>query len=103
MHAEDAFPGAKCVGNKTSAPGTVNLKMVDDDGDVIIDDGKTFVCRARDQEVGMKRTVFFKSPLHCEGSAAPSGNQPTNGAVATTISVPGGPDFETTVNLRCHD
>ncbi len=77
--------------------------MVDDDGDIIINDGKTFVCRARDQEVGMKRTVFFKSPLHCEGSAAPLGNQPTNGAVATTVSVSGRPVFETILNLRCRN
>jgi hypothetical protein len=103
MHADDAYPGAKCVGNKTSALGKVNLKMVDDDGDVLIDDGKTFVCRARDHEVTLSREVFFESPENCKDSAVPTGNRPIDGAVATTVSVPGGPDFETTVTVKCRD
>ena len=91
------------MGNKTSALGTVNLRMVDDDGDLLIDGGKTFVCRARDQAVTFKRDVFFQSTLNCEGSALPTGNRPTSGVVAITVSVPSGPPFETTMIVKCRD
>jgi hypothetical protein len=70
VHAVDA-PGATCDPGEFSDPTSVNLKMVDDDGDVLVDSSKTIVCEGGGVTTNLKRTVFFQGPDNCENGAVP--------------------------------
>jgi hypothetical protein len=69
VNAVDA-PGATCDAGEFSDPTSVNHKMVDDDGDVLIDSSKTVVCE-QGVTMNLKRNVFFRGPLNCENGAVP--------------------------------
>ena len=100
LQAEDA-PGRKCIGNKVSAPTPVNLRMVDDDGDVLNDSAKIVVCKARDGEpTTVKRDVLVQGPLNCAKSEVPADKFST-GEITSTVSIPGQPDYVETLRIKC--
>ena len=74
LHGVDA-PGKTCGPGDFSDLTSINLTMVDDDGDILdilIDTSKTAVCSA-DKTTNVKIAVGFEGPLNCEDSAVPSG------------------------------
>jgi hypothetical protein len=101
LRAEDA-PGKRCNGNKFSAPTQVNLRMVDDDGDVLIDSAKTAVCKARDQRepTTIRRDVFYQGPLNCADSAVPP-SPFSNGDITATVSIAGQQDYVEILRIKC--
>jgi hypothetical protein len=70
VHAVDA-PGATCDPGEFSDPTSVSLKMVDDDGDVLVDSSKAVVCEGGGVTTNVKRNVLFRGPLNCENGAVP--------------------------------
>jgi hypothetical protein len=82
IRAVDA-PGATCDLGETSGPVKINLRMVDDDGDVLIDSAKTAVCEKGGQKQ-MVRTVPIQGPLNCKDSAVPVGT--SSGVITATGS-----------------
>jgi hypothetical protein len=101
LTAEDA-PGKRCNGNKTSAPTAVNLRMVDDDGDVLIDSAKIVVCKARDQRTPttVSRDVLYQGPLNCASSDVPP-KPHSNGDITATVSIAGQPDYVEILGIKC--
>jgi hypothetical protein len=71
FHGVDA-PGTTCNPGDVSEPTSINLTMIDDDGDILINRSKTAVCSA-DTTTNVKIGVEFEGPLNCEDSAIPSG------------------------------
>jgi hypothetical protein len=71
LQGSDA-PGKICGPGDFSDPASINLTMVDDDGDILVDTSKTTVCGA-DTTTNVKIGVRFEGPLNCENSAVPSG------------------------------
>jgi hypothetical protein len=69
VHTVDA-PGETCDDGEFSEPTKIKLTMVDDD-DIIVDNGKTVVCKGGGGTFNVKRTVVVKSPEDCEGGAVP--------------------------------
>jgi len=100
LNAADA-PGEKCKGADTSAPTSVNLRMVDDDGHVLIDSAKTIVCKANEQR-NLKRDVLWQSPQNCADSAVPGGGS-TDGDITATVSIAVQPDYVETLNIKCFE
>ena len=92
-------PGATCDLGEASAPTSVNLKMVDDDGDIMIDSAKTIVCKGG-EEKALKRDVFWQGPLNCKDSAVPAGRF-SDGDITATVSIAGQPDFVDVLTLKC--
>jgi hypothetical protein len=100
LQAEDA-PGRKCNGNDASAPTLVNLRMVDDDGDVLVDSAKIAVCKARDRlPTTQSRDVFVQGPLNCPDSEVPAPPHAT-GDITATVSIAGQPDYVEAIRLKC--
>lgn len=93
-------PGATCDAGEHSGPVPVNLRMVDDDGDVLVDSAKIVVCVAG-QAQKMDREIFFQSPLNCANSAVPA-RANSNGVITVTGSTPGTSDFVGDHNGRCN-
>jgi hypothetical protein len=93
-------PGATCDVGEDSGPVEINVKIVDDDGDVLTDHSKTVVCDA--QKVWLARqTLFFQGPLNCKDGAVPS---PTStGVLTATISVPGQLDYVEDLSIGCNE
>jgi hypothetical protein len=100
VHAVDA-PGATCDPGETSGPTSVNLKMVDDTGNILIDSSKTIVCEGGGATTNLKRTVFFRGPLNCENGAVPGGS--STGTITTTGSAPGTADYVESTNIKCFE
>jgi hypothetical protein len=100
LRAEDA-PGKRCNGNKTSAPTPVNLRMVDDDGDPLIDSPKVAVCKARDnrEPTTVRRDVLYQ-PLNCANSEEPP-HPHSNSEIKATVSIPGQPDYTQDIGIKC--
>ena len=95
-------PGATCDLGENSGPVEVNLRMVDDDGDVLIDSHKTVTCNGGSRR--MERDVLFQSPLNCAGSVAPSGPSGfTAGVIRATGSTPGTVDYVEDLTINCHE
>jgi len=92
-------PGATCDPGENSGPVQVNLRMVDDDGDVLVDSAKIAVCYAG-EGLNMEREVFFQSPLNCAGSAVPT-RQTEAGVITATASATGQPDYVENHQGRC--
>ena len=69
VHAMDA-PGATCDAGEFSNPTSVNLKMEDDSGNILIDSAKSVVCE-QGVTTNLKRSIFFQGPLNCENGAVP--------------------------------
>jgi hypothetical protein len=75
--------------------------MVDDDGDVLIDSAKTFVCSGGPQK--LSRTVLFQGPLNCADSEVPGGQTPTtSGVITATGSATGSPDYVEELTINCN-
>ncbi len=70
VHTVDA-PGETCDPGEFSEPTKIKLTMVPDVGDIIVDNGKTVVCKHTDETFNVKRTVVVKSPENCEGVVEP--------------------------------
>jgi hypothetical protein len=92
-------PGATCDAGENSGPVRVNLKMVDDDGDVLIDSAKIVVCNGGANK--LNREVFFQSPLNCKDSAVPTGPGLSTSVITTTGSAPGTGDYVETHTINC--
>lgn len=100
LEAVDA-PGATCDPGEDSGPVAINLKMVDDDGDILVDSAKNgAVCEAG-IPTKVTRNVFFQSPLNCENSAVPAGAV-SFGDLFVTATAPGTGDYTETQTVRCN-
>jgi hypothetical protein len=93
-------PGATCDAGENSGPVRINLKMVDDDGDVLIDSAKIVVCNGGGNK--LNREVFFQSPLNCKDSAVPSGPGLSTSVITATGSARGTPDYVEEHTINCH-
>ncbi len=104
VHTETVdAPGATCDEGETSGPVQVHLRMVDDDGDVLIDSAKTIVCTgAGPAQQKVTRTVLFQSPTNCENSAVPRGAH-SSGVITATGSAAGSPDYVESHTILCHE
>jgi hypothetical protein len=98
-HAVDA-PGATCDRGEFSNPTSINLRMVDDDGDVLVDSSKTIVCEGGGKTTNVKRKVFFRGPENCEGSVAPS-IKSTGTITSTGTGSAGTPDYVEDTAITC--
>jgi hypothetical protein len=79
-------PGATCDPGEFSDWTLVNLKMVDDDGDVLVDRYEWVVCEGGGVTTTVKRDVFFQGPMNCENGAVPP---PKPGFSLSTITSTG--------------
>jgi hypothetical protein len=104
LDAVDA-PGARCKPNEFSDPTPVNLRMVDDTGDVLVDRSKSVVCSGRPNELtAVKIPVKFEGPNNCKDGAVPTGNKPSTGNIASTATgSPGTPVYQETTRIKCKD
>jgi len=96
-------PGATCDPGEFSNPTSVNLKMEDDGGNILIDSAKTVVC---EQGVtrNLKRNVFFQSPLNCENGAVPPPRPDFSlGIITSTGSAPGTTDYVESTKIKCFE
>ncbi len=99
LSAADA-PGKSCDPGEDSGLQLVNFRMVDDDGDVLIDSSKPVVC-TEGKQAKITRDVLFQSPDNCENSAVPSGR--STGVITATGSAPGSPDYVESHSVNCND
>lgn len=90
-------PGRTCDKGETSGPVPVNLKMVDDDGDVIVDSAKAVVCNGGAQQ--SVRTVTVMGPINCKDSAVPDGE--SSSFITATGSAPGSADYVENLTINC--
>jgi cysteine-rich repeat protein len=102
VHAVDA-PGATCDPGEFSNPTSVNLKMVDDDGDVLVDSAKIVVCE-QGVTMNLKRSVFFQGPLNCENGAVPPPKPDFSlGTITSTGSARGTADYVESTRIKCFE
>jgi hypothetical protein len=104
-------PGVTCDAGEVSEPTKISLKMVDDDGDVLIDNGKTIQCKGGLDNDGLpfmkniKRNVFFQGPLNCKDSAVPPDTGPsssTTGLItATGTGSAGTTPYVEDIKIKC--
>ena len=99
IRAVDA-PGATCDLGETSGPVKINLRMVDDDGDVLIDSAKTAVCE-KGGEKQMVRNVFVQ-PKNCKDSAVGLSGT-SSGIITATGSAFGAPDYVEILTINCNE
>jgi hypothetical protein len=104
VHAVDA-PGATCDPGEFSEPTSVNLMMVDDNGDAVFNDGKTIVCGGGGGTTNVKLDVFFQGPLNCEGGTVPP---PKPGFSLGTITSTGtgsagSTDYVESTSIKCFE
>jgi hypothetical protein len=64
-------PGATCDPGDFSEPTSINLHMVDDDGDGVFNDSKTIVCEGGGATTNVKMDVLFRGPKNCLDSVPP--------------------------------
>jgi len=102
IRAVDA-PGATCDAGETSGPVQINLKMVDDDGHVLIDSAKIAVCEGGGGQKQMVRTVRVEGPLNCKDSAVPDGT--SSGFITATGSSSsfGVSDYVELLTINCNE
>ena len=102
IQAVDA-PGATCDLGEFSEPTSVNLTMVDDNGDVLIDSAKTIVCE-QGVTTNLKRNVSFQGPLNCENGAVPPPKPDFSlGTITSTGSAPGTADYVESTSIKCSE
>ena len=92
-------PGATCDRGENSGPQQINLKMADDDGNVLIDSAKILVCGGGAQQ--LIRTVLVQGPLNCKDSAVPAGT--SSGFITATGSTSsiGVADYVELLTINC--
>jgi hypothetical protein len=101
VHAVDA-PGATCDAGEFSEPTSINLTMVDDDGDVLINSSKTVVCEGGGATTNVKRAVFFQSPKNCENSVVP-GDSSTGLITSTGTGSAGTSVYVENTKIKCFE
>jgi hypothetical protein len=102
VHAVDA-PGATCDPGEFSKRTLVNLKMVDDDGDVLVNSAEVVVCE-QGVTMNLKRNVFFRGPLNCENGAVPPPKPGFSvGTITTTGSASGTADYVEGIKIKCFE
>ena len=100
VNAVDA-PGATCDPGEFSNPTSVNLKMEDDRGNILIDSAKTVVCE-QGVTMNLKRSVFFQGPLNCENGAVPPPKPDFSlGMITSTGSARGTADYVENTKIKC--
>ena len=92
-------PGATCDDGENSGPVPINLRMVDDDGDVLIDSSKIFVCNGGANQ--LDRSVLIQGPLNCKDSAVPDGS--SSSIITVTGSAPGTPAYVEAHAINCSE
>jgi len=109
VDAVDA-PGVTCDPGEFSNPTSVNLKMEDDSGNILIDSSKTIVCEGGLNDEGMpktinlKRNVFFRGPLNCENGAVPPPKPDFSlGTITSTGTAPGTADYVEGMKIKCFE
>jgi hypothetical protein len=103
VHTVDA-PGATCDPGEFSEPTKINLTMVPDVGDIIVDNGKTVVCKHTDETFSVKRTVLIKSPENCAGGVPPPPKPDFSlGTITATGSAPGTADYVEGIKIKCFE
>jgi cysteine-rich repeat protein len=103
VHAVDA-PGATCDPGEFSNPTSVNLMMVDDNGDGVFNDGKTIVCEGGAGTTNVKLNVFFQGPLNCENGAVPPPKPDFSlGTITSTGSAPHTTDYVEDTRIKCFE
>jgi hypothetical protein len=102
LNAVDA-PGATCDPGEFSNPTSVNLKMEDARGNILIDSAKTIVCE-QGMTKNVKRNVFFRGPLNCENGAVPPPKPDFSlGTITSTGSAPGTADYVEGIKVKCFE
>jgi hypothetical protein len=91
-------PGAKCDVGEDSGAVAIGLKMVDDDGDVLVDSSKIIVCDRGPQ--GTTQNVLVQSPINCKDSAVPDGFS-SSVITATGTGSPGTPEYVEALTINC--
>jgi len=83
---------------------SINLEMVDDDGDVLVDHSEPVTCEGGGVTTTVKWDVFFQGPLNCENGAVPS---PKPGFSAGTIAITGAaplrPYYYESTRIKCFE
>jgi hypothetical protein len=92
-------PGRTCDVGESSGPVKINLKMVDDTGDILLDNAKTVVCDGGPQR--LVRNVPFRSPKNCEGGVVPSGR--SVGVITASASAPGTGTYTEDQAINCNE
>ena len=102
FNAVDAGGGATCDVGERSAPTSVHLRMADDNGELLINSAKNFVCENEGPNdlSTQERKVFWQGPKNCENSAIPTGKF-SNGDITATVSIAGQPDYVEVLNIKC--
>jgi hypothetical protein len=98
LEAREVSPGS-CPAGEISEPTSVTLRIVDDDGDVVIDRTKnSFVCESGKQ-THMKFGVRYEGPENCAGSVAPT-RQVSKGDLFVIASTADG-SLDDTLRIQC--
>jgi hypothetical protein len=96
--------GANCEPGESSLQTSINLEMVDDDGDVLVDHSEPVTCEGGGVTTTVKWDVFFQGPLNCENGAVPS---PKPGFSAGTIAITGAaplrPYYYESTRIKCFE
>jgi hypothetical protein len=110
VQAVDA-PGVSCDAGEFSEPTKISLKMVDDGGHILIDNGKTVQCKGgldndgSPEQINIRRSVPFQGPLNCENSEVPPDTGPSSNTVgiitSTAMGSPGTTPYVTDTKIKC--
>ena len=102
LNAVDGL-GATCDPGEFSNPMPVKLKMVDDDGDVLVDSAEIVVCE-QGVTTTVKWNVLFQGPLNCENEAVPPPKPGFSlGTVTSTGSALGTADYVESTSIKCFE
>jgi hypothetical protein len=101
VHAESRTPGS-CTSNDSSEPVTLSLLMVDDDGDVILDESKVgYQCFGTGPNSVKLQALY--TPNNCLNSQPPQNGITSTGLVSVTASISGdhGPPLIESREIKC--
>jgi hypothetical protein len=97
-------PYETCDPGEFSDPMWVKLKMVDDDGDVLVDSSERVVCEGGGVTTTVKWNVSFQGPLNCENGAVPPPKPDFSlGTITSTGSAPGTADYVESTKIKCFE
>lgn len=99
LQAEETSPGSCPLGASTM--GTLKLTIVDDDGDVLINNFKGPVQCISGQTTKVKFGVTYKGPKNCKDSAVPSGNVSNGDLFVTVFETQSQDVFTDTNGIQC--